>query len=185
MLLVVPSATLADVSAGFRKVRVPEWAYENVVWEIDLYALELGLVTDSEWRLTASYAYSREEVERTAWQHRTAFCGGLAGFYPLHSLSAMSLGLGGRIEYSEVYYSSPWQEHNPFTRSWQLSPLLRLDLSLPGLERLGLYTELGASYVSTRMMSETQPPIESGESTSSRWSIRASEDILAGVAWTF
>ena len=67
-----------------------------------------------------------------------------------------------------------------------IPPLLRVDLSMPAVERLGLFLEWGGRWMSASTNSEEpeNPDLEL-EYSRSEWSTVASEDILAGMAWTF
>ncbi|MFO7948947.1 MAG: hypothetical protein R6U36_01115 [Candidatus Fermentibacteraceae bacterium] len=187
LTLLVSSAVMASVSLGFRKTAVPVLVLPGDQLEENVYMLCLGYSAAGGFDLEVSAGMDRSESEISeAVTEDETFCVGAGAFRRVASASHTSLSAGARFDYSRATSGMQGVAGESETRSTAFCPLLRADLSLPGVERLGLFLEWGGRWISASTTSEDpEAPNLEFEYSRSEWSTVASEDILAGMAWTF
>ena len=187
LTLLASSAVMASVSLGFRKTAVPVLVLPGSQLEENVYMLCLGYAAANGFDLELSAGMDRSESEISeAVTEDETFCVGAGVFRRVASASHTSLSAGARFDYSRTTSRMQGVAGDSETRASVLSPLLRVDLSMPGMERLGLFLEWGGRWMSsTTTGEEPEDPNLEFEYSRSEWSTVASEDILTGMAWTF
>jgi hypothetical protein len=178
---------MASVSLGFRKTTAPVLVLPGSQLEEDVYMLNLGYAAAGGFDLevSAGMSHSESEVSGAVTENGT-FCVGAGAFLRVASASATSLCVGSRFDYFRTTSGMQGVPGESETRATALSPLLRVNLFLPGAERLGLFLEWGGRWRSASTTEEEpEEPNQEFEYSRSEWSTVASEDILAGMAWTF
>ena len=117
--------------------------------------------------------------ETTTELNGSCFAMGLSGFYVIAAPSNTVFSIGASFVYNKTS-SEIENVDGPETSGYSFYPLMRIDFAIPGAERLGLFSEFGARYVSATTTDDSDT-----EWKATDFSTWGSQNILGGVYYSF
>jgi hypothetical protein len=170
-------------SLGFKEVELPIMVSDEDAYMGDMTMLRLGSSLSPEFRVEVLLGYDKQSfsVDDSDYSASSFGIGGSA-FYVIARPTYSVFSIGGSLVYGST--STDYDgDDGPKTTDLSIFPVMRVDFSIPSLERVAFFSEFGARYDDAKTTLE-----QSGEDLEwdySRFGTFSSPHILGGVYYSF
>lgn len=185
------AAAAFAVTAGISQVSVPvDITQPGLIWDerMDIPVLTVSVEPLSGVRLEGCYGFrATSETDDNAYSDdidSKTHVFGISSFYTLLGIGNAELSAGLRYLHSSIEFREETGSI-PLTSSMdRYGPAARIDLSIPGIEEVGFYSQWGLDYSRDETVYNDGSEYEE-ISEQEGWSIAGPEYILSGIYYSF
>lgn len=188
----IVASAMGGITAGFSSTTVPvtiNQAYSLYEEEVTVPLITLSVEPLSRIRLEGFYGFrSATEKEEHMWTNEVvdsrseAF--GAAAFCTFIKRGGGAFSAGVRYLHSSTTVETEYDLTEFYCTMDRIGPAARIDISIPGLEEIGLYSQWGVDYTQTEIAFYSNEQ-EVGSEGRDEWLTSAPEYVVSGIYYSF